>query len=168
MALYVPALWCVARGKCRSAGVGTRNNIPYRRTPVLVSPRRSRESTYSAINVSQPRMNWKDTKRAGGKRNCTLPGIKSALSYYNRIMASRSQPRLWQYNKNECCHAGLSSTLRRRRPPRCGRRNARKCVLVYANVYGSIRYLDEYNGKKNGESSISERSYSTFIRWQTL
>lgn len=46
------------------------------------------EPTYSAINVWASRMN-----RQGGRGN--MPRIKSALSYYNRIMASSSQP-LWQ------------------------------------------------------------------------
>jgi len=109
--------------KCRSAGLGTTNNMPYRRTPVLVSPRRS-EPTHSAINVSpQPRYESERGAGGGDKRTCAFPGIKSALSYYNRIMASLPEAsRPDGMTKNECCHAGLCldvTTSRGRR--RCGK-----------------------------------------------
>jgi len=153
---------CIARygeprepAKCQSAGLGTRNNMPYRRTPVLVSPRRS-EPTHSAINVSpQPRY---ESERGtggggGGKRSCAFPGIKSALSYYNRIMASQPEAsRPGGMTKNECCHAGLcldvTTTSRGRR--RCGKARRRRTPTF--TTYLLLRYLSKHNGTSEDPS----------------
>lgn len=70
------SLW---RFATRGAGVGTRDNMPYRRHLLVAAASDVAWPGYKRIAAC---MNRAARTRRG------MPGIKSALSYYNRIMAS--------------------------------------------------------------------------------
>jgi len=119
----------LASGKCRSAGLGTTSNMPYRRTPVLVSPRRS-EPTHSAINVSpQPRYESKRGASGGGEGGGVNGAARSRelkARCHIIIVLWRASPKPAALTKNERCHAGdyYASTTSRHREDDVVRRDA--------------------------------------------
>lgn len=74
------SLW---RFATRGAGVGTRDNMPYRRHLLVAA---ASDVAWPASGPGYKRIAACMNRAARTRRG--TPGIKSALSYYNRIMAS--------------------------------------------------------------------------------